>query len=196
MPPKIKITEDDIINVAVSIVREKGIENLNARDLANEIGCSVHPIFRVFDTMEGLKSAVYKKVEIIYNQSMFEAMQQNENGFHSMGLTYIKFAKNEKNLFRLLFMSDAFREQSMLDIVGNTEGDGEVIELLCQNTGLSAQGAKELYAGIWLTTHGIASMFATNNCRFSDEEISRLLNNTFMGLMMKLKNEEEKPDEK
>jgi hypothetical protein len=53
------------------------------------------------------------------------------------------------------------------------------------------KAAKELYAGIWITTHGIASMFATNNCRFSDEENRRLLNNSFMGLMIKLKNEEE-----
>lgn len=191
MPPKIKVTEEEIINIAIDIVREKGIESLNARDLSKKIGCSVHPIFRVFDSMEGLKNAVYKKAESIYNLSMLKALQQNENGFHQMGLTYIDFAKNEKNLFRLLFMSDAFREQSMLDIVGNTEGDDEVIELLCQNTGLSPQGAKEIYAGIWLTTHGIASMFATNSCRFNDDEISRLLNNSFMGLVMKLKREEE-----
>jgi hypothetical protein len=87
-------------------------------------------------------------------------------------------------------MSDAFREQSMLDIVGSTKGDDQVIELICQNTSLSPQGAKELYAGIWLTTHGIASMFATNSCKFSDDEIRRLLNNSFMGLVMKLKKEE------
>jgi hypothetical protein len=34
-------------------------------------------------------------------------------------------------------------------------------------------------------------MFATNNCRFSDEENRRLLNNSFMGLIFKLKKEEE-----
>lgn len=195
MAPNIKITEDEILNVAMKIVREKGFRNLTARDLAKELGCSVHPIFRVFDSMEGLKSAVYKRTEDIYNQRMLDAMNQKEDGFFKMGLTYIEFAKNEKNLFQLLFMSDAFREQSMLDIVGSTEGDDEVIEMLCENTGLSSRSAKELYAGIWLTTHGIASMFATNSCRFSDEEIRRLLNNSFVGLMMKLKNEEENSNE-
>ncbi|MFD1175998.1 TetR/AcrR family transcriptional regulator [Paenibacillus puldeungensis] len=190
MPPKIKITKDEILNVAIRIVQEKGIESLNARDLAKEIGCSVHPIFRTFESMEGLKSAVYQMAEHIYNQCMLSSEDHKEDGFLGMGLTYIDFAKNEKNLFKLLFMSDAFREQSMMDIVGSTEGDDEVIGMLSQRTGLSSQSAKELYAGIWLTTHGIASMFATNNCRFSDEEIRRLLNNSFMGLMMKLKKEE------
>jgi AcrR family transcriptional regulator len=191
VPPKIKVTEEEIINAAIRLVRDKGIENLNARDLAKEIGCSVHPIFRIYNSMEGLKRAVYKKVENIYNERMLSAGEHSDDGFLNMGLTYIDFAKNEKNLFKLLFMSDAFREQSIMDIVVNTEGYYQIIEMLCQMTGLSMKAAKELYAGIWITTHGIASMFATNNCRFSDEENRRLLNNSFMGLVMKLKNEEE-----
>lgn len=183
--------KDEITNVAIRIIREKGFENLNARELAKELGCSVHPIFRTFNSMEGLKIEVYKIVEHMYNERMLRASEYEEDGFLGMGLTYIDFAKNEKNLFKLLFMSDSFREQSIMDIVGETEGDDEVIGMLCQMTGLSIRGAKELYAGIWLTTHGIASMFATNSCRFSDEENRRLLSNSFMGLMMKLKKEEE-----
>ena len=42
------------MNGAIRIVREKGINSLNARDLAKEIGCSVHPIFREYTSMEGL----------------------------------------------------------------------------------------------------------------------------------------------
>lgn len=191
MAPKIKVKEDEILKEAILLIQEKGFENLNARDLAKRIGCSVHPIFRVFQSMEGLKEAVYKNVESIYNHRMQEAGSQGENGFFDMGMAYIDFAKNEKNLFQLLFMSDAFQKQSMLDIVGSTQGDDEVLEMLCQMTGLNPKSAKELYAGIWLTTHGIAAMFATNSCRYSDEEIKRLLNNSFMGLIMKLKKEEE-----
>jgi AcrR family transcriptional regulator len=191
VPPKIKVTKDDIEKVALCIVREKGFENLNARDLAKEIGCSVHPIYRAFASMEELKTAIYKKAEQIYNQCLQSAAEQGAANFLNVGLTYIDFAKNEKNLFKLIFMSDAFREQSIMDIVGATEGDDEVIEMLCQRTNLSIRAAKELYAGVWLTTHGIASMFATNSCRFSDEENRRLLSNSFMGLIMKLKKEEE-----
>jgi AcrR family transcriptional regulator len=190
MPPNIKITDENIIAVAIELVRNKGFENLNARDIAKEAGSSVHPIFRAFHSMEGLKKAVYSKAEEIYNTQMLDSMKNEADGFLAMGLTYIDFAKKEKNLFKLLFMSDAFREQSLLDIVGATEGDDEVIEMICKMTGLSEKSAKELYAGIWLTTHGIAAMFATNNCKFQDEEIRRLLNNAFMGLLMKLKKEE------
>ncbi|MDF2987147.1 MAG: putative transcriptional regulator, TetR family [Eubacterium sp.] len=142
--------------------------------------------------MDGLKSAVYKAAEQIYNEHMLSSRDHEEDGFLGMGLNYIDFAKGEKNLFKLLFMSDAFQEQSLIDIVDNSEGDDEVIGMLCSRTGLSARSSRELYAGIWLTTHGIAAMFATNSCRYSDVEIKRLLNNSFIGLVMKLKKDEEK----
>lgn len=191
MPPKIKITKEDIINIAIHIVREKGFESLNARDLAKEIGCSVHPIFRAYNSMEGLKTAVYKSAEQIYNQRMQYALENEEDGFLGMGLAYIDFAKNERNLFKLLFMTEAFRDQSLMDIVGSTEGDDEVIEMLCQRIGLSVAAAKELYIGTWLTTHGIACMYAANNCTFSDKDNKRLLDNSFKGLVLKLKKSEE-----
>lgn len=190
LPPKIRITQEQIINTSISIVKERGMENLNARAIAEKIGCSVHPIFRIYKSMDGLKVEVYKKIEKIYNETMYEAMSDSDNGFLNMGLAYIEFAKKEKNLFKLLFMSDAFESKSMLEIVGSTEGDDDVIEMISKMTGLSTQLSKELYAGIWLTTHGIASMYATNNCCFSDGEIRRLLDNSFKGLMMKLKSEE------
>lgn len=190
MPPKIKISKEEILQEAFLYVRENGYERLNARDLAKRLGCSVHPIFRTFVTMDGLKEAVYQLAEDYYNNQMIAA-EKEENGFFQMGMTYIAFAKNETNLFRMLFMSNAFQKQSMMDIVGSTYGDDEVIEMIGQMTGLSKKSAKELYAGIWLTTHGIAAMFATNQCRYDDEEIKRLLNNSFMGLVMKLKKEEE-----
>ena len=196
MPPKVKVSQEQILSAAICIVREKGFESLNARAIAESIGCSVHPIFRTFESMEGLKLEVYKMAENIYNEKMLKAMKNSDNGFLSMGLTYIDFAKTEKKLFQLLFMSDAFHEQSIMDIVGSTEGDGEVIEMLCNMTGLSKESSKELYAGVWLTTHGIAAMFATNNCRFSDDENRRLLQNSFNGLLMKLKDEEDKINEK
>lgn len=190
MPPKIKVTDENIMKAAIQMVRNCGIESLNARDLAKEIGCSVHPIFRVYNSMEGLKAAVYKMAEDIYNERMEHAGENSKEGFLAIGLAYIDFAKNERNLFKLLFMSDAFSECGLMDIVGATQGDDEVIGMICQMTGLSPQSGRELYAGIWLTTHGIASMFATNSCRFNDEEIRRLLSNSFMGLVLKLKKEE------
>ena len=44
MPPKVKVTQDQIIQAAMDIVRESGIDALNARALAKQLDCSIQPI--------------------------------------------------------------------------------------------------------------------------------------------------------
>ena len=52
MPPKIRFSKADILHVAFNITREKGIDAVNARAIAKELGCSTQPVFRAFHTME------------------------------------------------------------------------------------------------------------------------------------------------
>ena len=187
MPPKIKISADVILTAAIQLVREHGFESLNARSLAAEIGCSVQPIFRAFKTMDDLKAAVYKYAEEIYNSAMLEALNIGRNGFQEMGLAYVNFAKNERYLFQLLFMSNFFNQGSAADIAGSTAGDDEVIALIITTTGLDALKAQELYTGMWFTTHGIASLLATNSCTLDNDEAKRILTLTYEGLIYSLK---------
>ena len=45
MPPKVRITKEEIINKAVDIVRRDGAQAINARNVAAELECSTQPIF-------------------------------------------------------------------------------------------------------------------------------------------------------
>lgn len=191
MAPKIKTTEEAIVNAAIELIRKQGWDYMNARNLAKMLGCSTQPIFRVFATMEDLKHSIYKKAEEIYNQQMLQAMQsknsmENENPFFSMGLTYIEFSKKEKNLFKLIFMSDFITTNSIMDMLEG-EDNKEVITMISQLTNLTEENAKQFFLEIWLVTHGIASMFATNSCNFSDEEIRRILSDSYTGYLYTLK---------
>lgn len=48
MPPKTKFSREDIVNAAFELTREKGIEKITARDIA-ETGCmSTRPMFNYF----------------------------------------------------------------------------------------------------------------------------------------------------
>ena len=192
MPPKIKISYEDIINEAITIVREQGLEFVNARSVARKLKCSIQPIFRTFGTMEELKAATYKRAEEIYNAVMIESMENSNEGFLALGSAYVNFAKTETNLFRLLFMSNAFSQGCAADIAGSTTGDNEVIDLICKDTGLDASKAQELYTGLWFTTHGIASLLATNSCTLTDDETKRILKNMFEGLLDSLRKTEVK----
>ena len=191
MPPKIKIKEDAILDVALEITRKSGIEGVNARELAKELGCSIQPVFRTFQNMENLKKALYKKVEEHFNAYMLNGMN-HRIPFLGMGLAYINFAKEEKNLFKLLFMSDAIHVDSPMDMISGQENQ-EVIALIAGMTQLNEENSKKLYVDIWLLTHGIASLVATNHCHFNNEEAEIILMDAFKGFLNQFsKKEKEK----
>ena len=64
MPPKVRITREDIIRTAVDIVRKDGAGAINARQIAKALNCSTQPVFSNFATMEELRGAVVDAVEI------------------------------------------------------------------------------------------------------------------------------------
>lgn len=192
MPPKIKVTEDAILETALELTREKGIAGLNARELAKTLGCSVQPVFRRFQSMENLKKELYHKAERLFDACMARGMERCDPPFLGMGLSYIEFAKKEKNLFKFLFMSDEFGGKNLPDVIREEENQ-TLVQMVAAMTGFDRQNAEELFMGIWLMTHGIASMMATNDCNLSQEQIIKLLKDTFSGMKRQLSEQGEAP---
>ena len=58
MPPKPKFTRDEIVQAALTIVSEKGVEALTAKELGDALGASARPIFTVFASMKEVQDAV------------------------------------------------------------------------------------------------------------------------------------------
>jgi len=100
MPPKIKVTKDEIINNAIEIVRKDGEQSINARTIATQLNCSTQPIFSNFATMDDLRLAVTQKADELY-QSYIQREIASEQfpSYKASGMAYIRFAKEEKELF-------------------------------------------------------------------------------------------------
>lgn len=58
MPRKVQYSREMIIDSAIKMVREKGPECINARDLGDYMGCSSRPLFTAFRNMDELIDAV------------------------------------------------------------------------------------------------------------------------------------------
>ena len=56
MPPKAKFTKEQIVDVAVQVTREKGIEAVTAREMGNALGVSTRPVFTWFPTIDALRA--------------------------------------------------------------------------------------------------------------------------------------------
>ena len=115
MPPKAKFNRNEIIDTALCITREQGIEAVTARELGNRLGSSARPIFTVFNSMDEVKELVILKSKELYGQYVEEGLNQ-ETAFKGVGIAYIRFAIEQPKLFQLLFMMpvDGNKDISMI----------------------------------------------------------------------------------
>lgn len=183
MAPRIKIEKEMIIAAAIDCVREEGPDTLTVRNIAQRLDCSIQPIFRVFTTMDNLKLETIKRASDMLAASMYG----EDKDFCEIGHAYIKFAREEKQLFKLLYMND-FRDNVSFINATDNGFDEPAIRQLSYATGISFNNAKQLYLEMWIFTHGIASMLCADTYQFSDSEIELLLSNAFTAFLNKNKN--------
>ena len=179
MPPKVKITKEDIVNAAVSIVRNSGAQALNARTVAAALHCSTQPVFSNFATMEELRLAVAAQADALCEQYMRREAQRGEFPvYKATGMAYIRFAKEEKELFKLLYMRDRSGET-----IPEGAGLADWMQAIVQNnTGLGGDRAKLFHLEMWAYVHGIAAMFATGFLDLEWELVSKMLTDSYQGL--------------
>lgn len=187
MPPIIKITGEAILDAAIEIIREKGVDAVNARELAKALECSVQPIFRSFESMDNLKKQLYRRAETIYYDTMAREVEHHGIPFLGKSLAYIEFANEERNLYKFLFQSGAAEGGSIFDRIRAEQSQAE-IDTISGMTGLSAQHINRLFEDTWLITHGLAALVAASPCKLGEEEIVRILN-VLAESFMRIRNE-------
>ena len=179
MPPKAKVTKEDIINAAVNIVRISGAQAINARTIASALNCSTQPVFSNFATMDELRLAVVEKADRLCQEYM---QREVESGvfptYKANGMAYIRFAKEEKELFKLLYM----RDRSSESIPEDSELTDKMEAIVHNNTGLGGVDAKLFHLEMWAYVHGIATMFATGFFDLDWELVSKMLTDSYQGL--------------
>lgn len=183
MPTQIKISKDMILNAAFEIVRENGMEKLNNREIAKRLKCSIRPIYYQFKNVEAMQEELYKKIEKFFYQFLLDNMVDDIPKYKQVGINYIKFAKKEKNFFKILFMSptglspDAF--------VSKAGEDYEEIEKLVKiSTKLKDEDIKKFHTKMWFYCHGIATLVANGTMKVTEEQIRDLLSYEFQALML------------
>ncbi len=179
MPPKVKITKDQLIGTAMELVRAEGEQAINARRIANTLGCSTQPVFSNFATMEELRKAVKDAANETYQSFLQEDMAMGKYpAYKASGMAYIRFAREETELFKLLFMCDRSGEA----VTDDRESVRPLLELLKTNLGVSEEEAVMFHLEMWIYVHGIATMIATSYLRWDEDMVSRLLTDAYLGM--------------
>ena len=181
-------------SAAVEIVRTNGYENLNARAIAERLGCSTQPIFSNFRNMEDLTGNVVQRSLEIYNDFVAEEFRRPHDypPYKTNGMAYIRFAMEEKNLFKLLFMRDRTNESSPAE--ESTFYD--VLPLIMKATGLDREQASLFHFEIWAAVHGIAVMVASSYYNADMDLISGTLTDVYQGLLYRFRQKEGSDEER
>lgn len=187
MPPKPKFTKDNIIQCAMNIVREQGMENVTARELGKALNSSARPIFTVFSGMDDVKNEVIAMARAEYCSYIEKGLRENP-AFRGVGMAYVAFAIKEPKLFQLLFMTEKEQNDSLQNVLEYVEDSYDLIlRSIMEPYGLDEKTAVKLYHHLWIYTHGIAAMCATNLCRFEKKQIETMLTEVFQSLLTAIK---------
>lgn len=178
MSPKVKVTKEEIINAALALVRENGTDAINARSIAASLTCSTQPIFSNFATMEELQKDVILAAYNLYLAFIErEVKSGNYPPYKAFGMAYIRFAKEEKELFKLLFMRDRTDED-----ISTSPDFEESVQMIMQANKVSQETARLIHLEMWTCVHGIGTILATSFMPLDWELISNMLTDVYQGI--------------
>ena len=171
MPPRVKFQKEEIVTTALEIAREKGIDAVTAREVANALGVSTRPIFTYYETMDQLKADVFALTKGRY-RAYIERGLEAPIPFLGIWQQYLAFAKSEPELYRMLFLTRP----------GTVSGSGGAMEALKLSQdlareslmhvyNLNADAADRYFRDLWLVAFSFATLVVTDDCPYTDEEI-------------------------
>ena len=182
MARKETITRDFLFNTAFEMLREEGIENITARKLASKAGCSTQPIFRLYSNMEELWQELFEKAIDYFEEYYNNAKIYDFTPFVNLGITYVEFAVEEKNLFKLLFLTENRYGKSLYEILNGKMGAVGREFAKAKNEGCKNPG--DLFMKMWIFIHGSACMSITGDYDLNLDETKQLLRTVYKGFLL------------
>ena len=172
MAPRVKFTREEFAEAGLSVVRKKGFSALTAQALAEELKSSTRPIFTCFGTMNELKAEVYALADAVY-RNYEDVGLKHPIPFLGVGLQYIRFAKEDPELYRLLFLTSGTEFGGAMTSMKHLQN--MIRESLMRIYKIDSKTADFYFRDLWLAVHGLATLIVTGDCPYSDDEIGQIL---------------------
>lgn len=177
--PRARITQEMVVDATFQVARTAGAEQVNARTVSQELGCSTQPVMYHFATIEALKRAVYTKADRYHS----DYLMKTEDIPLGIGLNYIRFAVEETHLFRFLFQSGFAVESSLPEMIDSKEL-APVLTAMQGALGMNAAQAKQIFLTVALFTHGYASIIANNGLAYDEAAAAKHLEQVWRGAVL------------
>ena len=170
MPRKVQYSREIIIDAAIEMVRAKGADSINARDLGEWLGCSSRPLFTAFRNMEELIDAVRMEVSQRFLQRVRAARDANSPipAAKRMGMCIVQFAQNEPNLYKFIHWTG----EPLLDVKELSQIMATQYQTDYQ---LSDDDALAFFDHMMIFNMGLCSLITNGVRRFTREQVEQIL---------------------
>ncbi len=175
------ITKEMLSDSAFELLREEGIEEVTARKLAARQGCSTQPIFHVYTGMDDIIREMFGRSVLFFQK--YHALYVRTHPtipkvpFVALGLSYIRFAAEEPNLFRFLFLGKDKFGMSLYEMLNGENG-----VLTKEVSAAKTDGCSDpqmIFMSMWIFIHGAGCMTITGDYDLGEKDTENLLVNTY-----------------
>ena len=171
MPPKLKVTREQIKEVSMKIAETSGIEAITARELGKRLGVSSRPLYSIFSSVDELKREVVGMICDFFAAELSKERDSSDD-FFKVGLNYLDFARNHPEFYRILHSTGV---RYMGDHLKSAEEI--IVELVRDKSEYYAEFTKEemsdLYRKMGIFSHGLADLLARGASSSISEEDAR-----------------------
>lgn len=154
--------QPQIIAAALELIRERGWKHVTARSIAAHLGSSTMPIYSHMKSLDDLEQELKVQARAIMKE--YQTKSYSGNALLDIAVGYVVFARDEKQLFRFLYLdkpdaADSEDVQSMRDLFYTQFGaDIKDEQMLAQ---VHDTGQEALIRNSHIYTHGLAMMVNT-----------------------------------
>ena len=152
-PPQTQFNREDVLNAAFEVAQQEGLKELSARKIADRLGSSTAPVYSSFNSMAMLEREVIIKARDLLIE--YTRGDYTEHIFLNMGLGLAIFSREQKPLFRALFLEET-EYQEIIEEFG--ERMQEQMGLDDSYGHLTEEVRQHLLHKMWIFTHGLASL--------------------------------------
>ena len=180
MPAVRKASREQIIDAAVAVLRDGGFSAVNARSVARKLGCSTQPIYFSFQSMDELKAALSERAIRMHTQRVRDSLRAHEGSdsrYSSYGMGFVKFAAEEKQLFRWLYL-----EGQQLGPYQNDVLLPEIIAVIVEEFGYSEEVARRFHQDMIYFSYGLAILANTDHLHLTETELREAFRREFRAL--------------
>ena len=188
MPPKQKITKEELLNFAYQIAEKEGISAVTSRSIAKLAGCSIQPVFSHFPTMEILRQETFQYACRRFMEEVLVYRDQPDFPVLVSKWT-LDLARFRPNLYKLLYLSDGFSHDSIGNMMMNYESNQKMISHMAKSYSLTAAQCQKILVKSCLLLMGICTMICINHMEISDEEALTMVSETVQDMIERMKRE-------